>query len=67
MQKRKEEIVKVNKICLLENFHAIIVCIFRWLATGEDDGKTVRELPVGKHGALLKSKHTHLAYSVSTM
>ena len=28
----------------------------RWLATDEDDGKTIRELPVGEHGTLLKSK-----------
>eukprot|EP00794_Sanderia_malayensis_P016965 gene16965-18674_t len=27
----------------------------RWLAKNEDDGKTIRELPVGEHGTLLKT------------
>ena len=32
-------------------------CCLRWLATDEDDGQIVRELPVGEHGTLLKSRY----------
>lgn len=34
----------------------MIVLIFRWIASDEDDGQIVREIPVGDTATLLKSK-----------
>ena len=36
-------------------FHVIII-YFRWLASDEDDGQIIREIPCGDTATLLKSK-----------